>query len=476
MATYVFTVEATDNSGASSTQTFNINVLNTRPERFVCCTCNDAYSSQDGINWTLRSGNGGNYVGYGNGMWIITNSTQNYRYSSDGAVWLVNTFPFTPAGLQNNLGPVTAGGSGTAYQSNYCAPIKPSWSDSLNTWLQSDQTGNIWGSTDSINWTNLGTITASAGMTNINGTNLLAGSPTNSPIFPLYTNTRIMNKSTSKFVIHSAFYGWWGYGSTTLNAMRTLYGVPPLAIGGGSGYPGFSETYGLSLNSTLLSNTYTATNTSWGGGLDYAPIDVNYFNGLYVATNAKITFNNAGGLVKDSRAVLFSYDGISWSKCSWTGLSGHWPASGGIYDVHYPGGNMAYGNGVMIVPVNIAANINTTGNSDMTYCLRTTNPTAAGFTQSAFNDNLCRATGYFDTTGNSITLPSGLATTNSTYDMCYGSCAAFSNGVFVVCGPNGIMSSVDGALTWTRTLTSTGQATGSNFDYLNYINSVAAVP
>lgn len=90
MTTFPFTVRAIDSEGAFSDRQFSITVRNTRVERFAVISANNAWTSPNGVDWTIRPGQGGNQCAYGNGTWVVTSST-GIRRSSDGINWT-----FTP--------------------------------------------------------------------------------------------------------------------------------------------------------------------------------------------------------------------------------------------------------------------------------------------------------------------------------------------------------------------------------------------
>lgn len=100
MATYNFTVRAEDETGAFSDRDFAIEVRNTVVEKFIAISSVHAFTSIDGINWTERSGQGGDLVMRTGEYWIITQKSHNSYYclpeikiSKDGINWNTHYLP-----------------------------------------------------------------------------------------------------------------------------------------------------------------------------------------------------------------------------------------------------------------------------------------------------------------------------------------------------------------------------------------------
>ena len=92
MATYNFTIRATDTAGAFADRTFSINVNNTTLDRFVVAGANGLARSVDGITWKTEPGRSGTGVTYGNGRWVVwkgddTATTKTLHTSPDGVNW-----------------------------------------------------------------------------------------------------------------------------------------------------------------------------------------------------------------------------------------------------------------------------------------------------------------------------------------------------------------------------------------------------
>lgn len=83
MAVFNFTVRATDSEGSFADRSFNINVRNSKIERYMVVNASNAFTSADASTWTLRTGMGGFSCAYGNGFWIILTSS-GFRKSFDG--------------------------------------------------------------------------------------------------------------------------------------------------------------------------------------------------------------------------------------------------------------------------------------------------------------------------------------------------------------------------------------------------------
>lgn len=96
MATYNFTVRATDNSGAFADRNFAMTVNNTQVDRFVAVGASGLARSQDGINWTAEQTLTGHNVRWDNNQWIVTHlvgstspatPVDTIRTSIDGVNW-----------------------------------------------------------------------------------------------------------------------------------------------------------------------------------------------------------------------------------------------------------------------------------------------------------------------------------------------------------------------------------------------------
>lgn len=92
MATYNFTIRATDTAGAFADRTFSINVNNTTLDRFVVVGTSGLARSVDGITWKNEPGRSGTGVTYGNGRWVVYKgddsvSTKTLHTSPDGVNW-----------------------------------------------------------------------------------------------------------------------------------------------------------------------------------------------------------------------------------------------------------------------------------------------------------------------------------------------------------------------------------------------------
>ena len=106
MATFNFTVRATDNVGAYADRTFSLNVNNTIYDRFVIVGTNGLYRSVSGAAsaaaWTYEAGMSGTHVQFGGGKWVVFTGTTNgnspmIRTSADGTNW--STVPITTAAV-----------------------------------------------------------------------------------------------------------------------------------------------------------------------------------------------------------------------------------------------------------------------------------------------------------------------------------------------------------------------------------------
>lgn len=142
MSTFNFTIRAEDNQGAFADRQFSISVKNTMVERYMFTTDTNAYTSSDMINWTKRSGYGGNTIRHANGTWYVFTTTAGGFASNDGAIW--RTFNMSsPNGYSPASVPVFINGSW------YCMGRQSN--SSLVFWLRSDtnfanetQSGSPW--------------------------------------------------------------------------------------------------------------------------------------------------------------------------------------------------------------------------------------------------------------------------------------------------------------------------------------------
>lgn len=96
MATYNFTIRATDTAGAFADRTFSINVNNTTLDRFVVVGTTGLARSVDGVTWKNEPGRSGTGVTYGNGRWVVYDATTLTMHTSpDGVNWSSNTLTST---------------------------------------------------------------------------------------------------------------------------------------------------------------------------------------------------------------------------------------------------------------------------------------------------------------------------------------------------------------------------------------------
>ncbi|RYE98955.1 MAG: hypothetical protein EOO77_36340, partial [Oxalobacteraceae bacterium] len=108
MATYNFTVRATDNLGAFADQNFSLTVNNTNIERFVIAGLFGLVHSSDGVTWTAEAGQFGGKVVFGNGKWVVyagpnpnVGLGMSIRTSTDAFNWTTVT-PTFPNGQGTN--------------------------------------------------------------------------------------------------------------------------------------------------------------------------------------------------------------------------------------------------------------------------------------------------------------------------------------------------------------------------------------
>lgn len=106
MATYNFTIRATDNLGAYADQNFSLTVNNTNIERFVIAGSTGLAHSSDGVTWTVESGQSGSRIAYGNGKWVVYGGAANVGSLGLNIRTSVDAFNWTtgPSGIPATQG------------------------------------------------------------------------------------------------------------------------------------------------------------------------------------------------------------------------------------------------------------------------------------------------------------------------------------------------------------------------------------
>lgn len=153
MSVFPFTVRAIDSDGAFSDRQFSINVRNTIVERYLVINSNDAWTSSDAVNWTIRPGQGGTKCAYGNGMWMVIAAGANpgIRTSADGINWT-----FTPTTSLVVTRPNGDAAIWTNPPSNFGGGLSSSFSFAAGRFWFSFPTSNVGmetlSSADGLNW------------------------------------------------------------------------------------------------------------------------------------------------------------------------------------------------------------------------------------------------------------------------------------------------------------------------------------
>lgn len=408
MPTYTFTVRATDNAGAFADRTFSINVLNTQQERFVAISEASAWTSPDGINWTLRSGLGGRAVAYGGGKFMIVINSASYRLSNDGVNW--NTYNF-PAAL-----------SMAVWSEDYIA-YKPVYSG--GKWYIFSSGNVVYTSVDGINW--------------VIGSSFSFTGPSYNTIAAAATNSS----------------NQWTMVSTQ---------AIPITVGGGYGPPGLAYRVKYENNCIIARSSDNLVGASTAGFSfptdywDYSFVDINYFNGVWLLSNQYSYIDMRwDGLASDTGSlrrgnIYYSYNGTTWMRAN--GVTGNFETLSKnpwnntvkvVTNLSMPG-RFTYGNGVFLCSVwgnsgsSNYPDVVSSLHSGIASLFRSTN--GKDWTQiSLSTNNLGAYVGSWNyTTTDYRNMTRGIMST-----------PAFSNGVFCLAGPNGILYSYDGA-TWTRAL------------------------
>ena len=107
MATYNFTVRATDNVGAFSDRSFSLNVQKTRVHRFAVQTPVGFLLSTNGDDWRFEQDVTTAVMAYGNGTWVGSPTVTSVRVSQDGRNWTTKTFPALPRYVNGTSATVT---------------------------------------------------------------------------------------------------------------------------------------------------------------------------------------------------------------------------------------------------------------------------------------------------------------------------------------------------------------------------------
>lgn len=144
MATYNFTVRATDNTGSFTDKNFAITVNNTQVDRFVAVGQNYIARSKDGVNWfydILTSAPSFTGITWGNNQWVAYSvNSRTYYTSPDAMNWTAVT-----STIDNNIGG-NWGFSTIRYRGGR-------WVGFINQSSNSSIYSREFWSTDLVNWT-----------------------------------------------------------------------------------------------------------------------------------------------------------------------------------------------------------------------------------------------------------------------------------------------------------------------------------
>lgn len=348
MSTFPFTVRATDSEGAFSDRQFSITVRNTRVERFMAISADDAWTSPNGTDWTIRLGQGGTQCAYGNGTWVVL-STTGIRRSTDGINWTFTPLAQVPLTLENNTSGTMPSFNNTAQNTN--GPMR----FLAGKFYVVQATGNTpagfytYQSVDGLTWNRVPVLPTSIGFGSLIAGSTIELSEDNGVIFlnnPYAGNT-------------PAGVNNMGWRSNDNGATWTP--VRNIAVSGNQ-----SSVYLARLNNlffairangqTELQYQYSVDGSNWIAGsvpataAQYQPRTVFYANGvLYMAAR------RLAGSTSSSLTVWTSTNGINWTANS---VVKPW-ATGTGYNTQF-----VYRNGIFLASANLAssANDSTPGN------------------------------------------------------------------------------------------------------------------
>jgi hypothetical protein len=270
MATYNFTVRATDNLGAYADRNFSITVNNTNIERFVVVGTTGCAHSPDGVNWSLEAGQSGGGVTFGNGRWVIYQAGgMNLRTSTDAYNW-TTTQPL-PATSQITYNSTTYGA--TNNDINLVRYVNGLWYAFVSTNAAGPANTYVnaiveYTSPDLVTWTQVRTVTE------VNATTsrlMYPGDYAYDPVLGNYVLTMMQGGTNIvKLYSRSGSNGW--------TARLTLTSGAGMACGS-LNYCNGMWVYGGQVSGTVhtstdtigwTARTVTATATQWPGNFAYS--------------------------------------------------------------------------------------------------------------------------------------------------------------------------------------------------------------
>lgn len=279
MAVFNFTVRATDSEGSYADRQFNITVRNSRVERFMTITTNDAWTSPDATSWTQRVGAGGWTCAYGNGFWLIMKSatTCEIAKSTDGINY--NAIPTSEMTFLDPAGAATTAPTAVSPWTFYNK--MKFWNGRFYLLHFANPSGqkktlSLWSTADGVTW-----------------------------------KQKILTQTAGTSTAMSAFSQGYGYSLMTEDG-NTLFIPFPSSSGTATlldAANGFTPCMGWS---TTDGETFTPIRNSTTTTTVQGSTSITRFNGLYIANNT-VYNGTTYGVTGSQFQYIYSTDGVNWT-------------------------------------------------------------------------------------------------------------------------------------------------------------------
>lgn len=417
MAIYEFEIEATDIFDSKILRTFSISISDTeKQQKFVAISENDAWSSPDGITWKYLENLGGYSITYGGGKFFIVQSDNTYLLSNDGNEW-------TQYMLPNNMS--------FCYQSRMYYYKRSKTNEAIKVYpfksrpnfingkwyvtvrkSSSDKVQEIYSSSDGITWRSVVSINSS-----------------------VYTPiSHIVSDINNRFLIMGQNHQCSYYENVSNDGLNTS--------------PLFVSNDGL--------KTITESLSQFPKDMYYRFTDLKYYNRLWIMTSTMNTSysSSCSGFARDILAkIYYSYNGSEWYESTFPKIPSLYSydltqSSSNYYNYNFKiPGRICCGNGIFLLSTYGNNGFYNTGESYSSYSTSYTSFT-----------NIIRSTNakIWDL----VAIPDmgsviGAINSKNYYNTTWGKMTniAYSVGMFVLAGPNGLCYSDDGGETWKRGLT-----------------------